>query len=49
MCIIEPENKFVNKSLDSLLSLRKKAQDVDIGEAPVAPVLQFEEYQLYFE
>ena len=46
---IEPENKFVNKSLVSLLSLRKQAQNVDIGVAPVAPELQFEEYQLNFE
>ena len=31
------------------VSLRKKAQDVDIGEALVVPDLQFEEYQLNFE
>lgn len=46
---IEPENKFVNNSLESLLSLRTRKRNVDIGEAPVVPELEFEEYQLNFE
>lgn len=46
---IEPENRFVNNSLVSLSSLRAKNRGVDIGEAPVVPELEFEEYQLNFE
>ena len=46
---IEPDNAFVNKSLESLTSVRIKVQDVDIGVAPEVPELVFEEYQLIFE
>ncbi len=46
---IEPENKFVSKSLESLSSAREKAQEVDIGVAPEVPDLVFEEYRLNFE
>ena len=46
---IEPENIFVNKSLESLSYTRLRNQNVDIGVAPEIPVLEFEEYQLDFE
>ena len=46
---IEPESRFVNKSLESLLSVRKQVQNIDIGVAPEIPELEFEEYHLVFE
>ena len=46
---IEPENKFVNNSLETLSSIRENVRNVDIGEAPKLPELEFEEYQLVFE
>lgn len=46
---IESDNVFVNKSLESLTSVRIKVQDVDIGVAPEVPELVFKEYQLIFE
>ena len=46
---IEPDNKFVINSLDSLSSIREKNQKVDVGIAPEVPELEFEEYQLVFE
>ena len=46
---IEPENRFVNNALGSFMSIRVKAQNVDIGIAPEVPELVFEDYQLVFE
>ena len=46
---IEPESKFVNNSLKSLLSVREKMQNIDIGVAPEVPELVFEEFRLNFE
>ena len=46
---IEPENAFVNKSLEFLLYVRIKDKNKDIGIAPVVADLEFEEYHLVFE
>lgn len=46
---IEPENVFVNNSLESLSSVRGKDRIVDIGVAPEVPELVFEEFKLVFE
>ena len=45
---IEPENRFVNDSLESLSSIRSKDNKADIGVPPEVPELKFEEYQLVF-
>ena len=46
---IEPENMFVNNSLEALSSARLKDQNVDIGVAPEVPELEFEDFKLVFE
>ena len=46
---IEPENKFVNESLESLSSAMVKKRKVDIGMAPEVSELEFAKYELVFE
>ena len=46
---IEPENSFVNHSLEFLLSIRAKVRIVDIGVPPKVSELKFDEYLLDFE
>ena len=46
---VEPKNKFVNKSLESLSFIREEIHNNDIGIVPEVPDLVFDEYQLVFE